>query len=200
MPTKGEDTRARILTSSADLFARHGYHGTGLAELLEAVGLGKGGFYHHISSKEQLLLEIMLDPVDRVLVSSDRILAGDADAVTKLRQLGTDLGQAMAADLAAWTVFLREHNALGQAGKEKVLERRQAYLDRWRRVLEDGVAEGRFRDLDLAFVESVLGLFIYTFVWNRDQSSPEALTESIMGVLMHGVCVPACDEEGNQPG
>jgi AcrR family transcriptional regulator len=190
MPTRGGDTRARILTASAELFARQGYHGTGLSELLEAVGLGKGGLYHHIDSKEQLLLEIMLGPIDRVLASSDRILAGDADATTKLRALGTDLGGAMAADLAAWTVFLREYSALGQTGKTQVLQRRQDYLDRWRRVLADGAAVGEFRELDLAFVESVLGLFIYTFVWDRDSSPPEALTDSIMGVLMHGVCAP----------
>jgi AcrR family transcriptional regulator len=190
MPTRGEDTRARILTASADLFARQGYHGTGLAELLDAVGLGKGGFYHHIASKEQLLLEIMRDPIDRVLASSDRILAGDADAPTKLRELGTDLGRAMAADLSAWTVFLREYSALGPEGKTEVLGRRQAYLDRWRRVLEEGAAAGEFRELDLAFVESVLGLFIYTFVWDRQDAPAETLTDSIMAVLLHGVCAP----------
>ncbi|WP_089155473.1 TetR/AcrR family transcriptional regulator [Micromonospora sp. NBS 11-29] len=189
MRTRSEDTRARILTASADLFARQGYHGTGLAELLDAVGLQKGGFYHHIASKEQLLLEIMLDPIDRVLASSDRILGSDADATTKFQRLGTDLGQAMAADLAAWTVFLREYSALGDEGKKQVLQRRQQYLNRWRRVLEDGTATGEFRKLDLAFVESVLGLFIYTFVWARAATPPEELTASIMGVLTHGVCV-----------
>ncbi|MEV1290065.1 TetR/AcrR family transcriptional regulator [Micromonospora sp. NPDC049679] len=191
MPTRGEDTRTRILTASAELFARQGYHGTGLSELLDAVGLGKGGFYHHIASKEQLLLEIMFDPIDRVLHSSDRILGTDADATTKLRNLGTDLGHAMAADLAAWTVFLREYSALGHDGKAQVLKRRQEYLDRWRRVLADGAANGEFRELDLAFVESILGLFVYTFVWARESTPPETLTDSIMTVLLHGVCAPA---------
>ncbi|SDZ30459.1 transcriptional regulator, TetR family [Micromonospora pattaloongensis] len=190
MPTRGEDTRARIVTASAALFARQGYHGTGLSELLDAVGLGKGGLYHHIASKEQLLLEIMLEPIDRVLASSDRILAADTDATTKLRALGDDLGQAMAADLSAWTVFLREYSALGQDGKTQVLGRRQAYLDRWRRVLIDGAASGEFRPIDLAFVESILGLFIYTFVWARDDTPAQELTNSIMGVLMHGICTP----------
>ncbi|MGC5029311.1 TetR/AcrR family transcriptional regulator [Micromonospora sp. DT229] len=189
MRTRSEDTRARILTASADLFARQGYHGTGLAELLDAVGLQKGGFYHHISSKEELLLEIMLDPIDRILISSDRILASDSDAASKLRQLGTDLGNAMAADLAAWTVFLREYSVLGADGKAQILQRRQQYLDHWRRVLEEGANAGEFRSLDLAFVEGVLGLFIYTFVWAPASTPPEELTRSIMHVLMHGICL-----------
>ncbi|AYF26852.1 MULTISPECIES: TetR/AcrR family transcriptional regulator [Micromonospora] len=188
MRTRNEDTRARILTASADLFARQGYHGTGLSELLDAVGLQKGGFYHHIASKEQLLLEIMLDPIDRVLASSGHVLGAATDATRKLQQLGSDLGQAMAADLAAWTVFLREYSALGEDGKTQVLQRRQQYLNRWRRVLEEGMANGEFRKLNLAFVESILGLFIYTFVWARASAPPEELTASIMEVLMRGVC------------
>src|SRR5436309_3637837 len=50
--------REEILQIAARLFAENGYHGTGIAELGEAVGLGKGALYHHIGSKEDLLYEI----------------------------------------------------------------------------------------------------------------------------------------------
>jgi AcrR family transcriptional regulator len=186
-PTTPPGTRDRIVRAAARLFAARGYHGTGMTELLGAVGVGKGGFYHHISSKEQLLMEIMLQPIDRVLSTSAAILAAHpTDPCRALRALGADLGEAMASDLDSWTVFLREYSALSPDGKSVVLERRKQYLDRWRGVLQQGAQGGVFRDLNLAFVDSILGLFIYTHLWNHQQEA-EDLTESVMSVLLHGV-------------
>jgi AcrR family transcriptional regulator len=170
------------------VFARQGYHGTGLSELLSIIGLHKGGFYHHMSSKEQLLLEIMLDPIEQVLVSSRPIVESADRPAVKLEALGLDLGRAITENLASWTVFLREYSALGRDAQAQVLALRRAYLDQWRAVLTEGMAGGDFREVDLSFIESVFGLFIYTFIWNGDGASAEAMTASIMDVLTHGVC------------
>jgi len=55
--TKGEQTRRAIVQKSAPLFNRKGYEGTSLSDLMEAVGLQKGGIYRHFSSKEELATE-----------------------------------------------------------------------------------------------------------------------------------------------
>ena len=49
-----KDQKERIRSKAAHLFARNGYHGTGVQEISEAVGLGRGALYHHIGSKEAL--------------------------------------------------------------------------------------------------------------------------------------------------
>lgn len=183
-----EDTRDRIIRTSAALFADQGYHGTGLTEILQAVGIGKGGFYHHISSKSALLLEIMIEPIDNVLASSKVILESDDSPKQQVACLGQELGQAIDGNLSGWTVFLREYSALDPLNRGLVLDRRQSYLDHWRHVLRLGVGTGDFRELDLAFVESILGLFVYTFVWDGKQTRHGLLTESVMTVLFHGVC------------
>jgi AcrR family transcriptional regulator len=185
--SRGLETRERIVRVSADLFAQRGYHGTGLSELLVATGLGKGGFYHHITSKEDLLLEIMLEPINRALRAAGDITASHERPVAKLTALGRELGRSMDEDLSAWTVFLREYSSLSDGDKEQVLVLRRTYLDHWRTVLAEGVRTGDFRDVDLAFVESVFGLFIYTFVWSEPGSPGDHLTTVIMDVLMHGV-------------
>lgn len=64
---------------------------------------------------------------------------------------------------------------------------RPSRLNRRRNVLEQGIASGEFRPVDLAFVESVLGLFNYTFVWNREGADARPMTTSVMDVLIHGV-------------
>ncbi|WP_026424740.1 TetR/AcrR family transcriptional regulator [Actinokineospora inagensis] len=57
MPRRN-DTRDRTLRTAVDLFRVHGYHGTGLNQVLAAGGLPKGSLYFHFpGGKEQLAAE-----------------------------------------------------------------------------------------------------------------------------------------------
>jgi TetR/AcrR family transcriptional repressor of nem operon len=56
---KGAVTRERILATAATLFHQRGINATSLGEVLRASGAGKGQFYQHFSSRDDL--------VDRVL-------------------------------------------------------------------------------------------------------------------------------------
>lgn len=57
--SRGQTTRADILQVARQLFSKHGYHRTGIADIQEATGLTKGAFYHHFRSKEDLALSIL---------------------------------------------------------------------------------------------------------------------------------------------
>jgi TetR/AcrR family transcriptional repressor of nem operon len=58
-PTKGARTRRRILETAADLFHRQGINATSLGEVLCAAGAGKGQFYQHFTSREELVEEVL---------------------------------------------------------------------------------------------------------------------------------------------
>jgi AcrR family transcriptional regulator len=47
--------RTEILDSAYALFTRQGYERTSISQIIGAVGLSKGAFYHHFASKEELL-------------------------------------------------------------------------------------------------------------------------------------------------
>ncbi|GAB7078842.1 TetR/AcrR family transcriptional regulator [Megalodesulfovibrio paquesii] len=59
MPAGNEGTRERILAAAAAIMHRKGFQGTGLKEILEAVHVPKGSFYHHFPSKEALGLAVL---------------------------------------------------------------------------------------------------------------------------------------------
>jgi AcrR family transcriptional regulator len=58
----GEETRQRILAVAIELFAAHGYAGTSIRDIAEAVGMTKAALYYHFSSKEQVL-EAVTEPL-----------------------------------------------------------------------------------------------------------------------------------------
>src|ERR687896_2159766 len=86
-----ETNRSRVIAVAADLFARHGYHGTGIAELGKAVGLGRGALYHYIESKEALLYAISRTQVDRMNAHAERALASALSPEELLHEMARGL-------------------------------------------------------------------------------------------------------------
>ena len=82
---KWEARREVIIDTSARVFARRGYHATGIAELCTVNGLGKGAFYHYIGSKEELLAAIHDRVMDEVMVGADRVAERGRVAVRAAR-------------------------------------------------------------------------------------------------------------------
>lgn len=64
-------TRDRIIAAAVRLFQANGYHGTGLASILEAAEVPKGSFYHHFPGGKEAValaaLEWLADEINRFL-------------------------------------------------------------------------------------------------------------------------------------
>lgn len=63
---RGKRTRERILTTAAVLFHERGVHATSVDDVLAASGAGKSQFYHHFSSKTELVREVLGYQVHRL--------------------------------------------------------------------------------------------------------------------------------------
>lgn len=51
--------KAALLEAGSRLLKEKGYAGAGLSEILKAAGVPKGSFYHHFSSKDAFILEVL---------------------------------------------------------------------------------------------------------------------------------------------
>ena len=49
--------RERIVEAAAQLFRERGFEGIGVADLMKEAGLTHGGFYGHVSSKDDRIAE-----------------------------------------------------------------------------------------------------------------------------------------------
>lgn len=55
-----EETKEKIISTSAQLFMTKGYEQTSIQDILDTLHLSKGGLYHHFKSKEEILEAVML--------------------------------------------------------------------------------------------------------------------------------------------
>ncbi|MGN6607047.1 MAG: TetR/AcrR family transcriptional regulator [Jatrophihabitans sp.] len=138
------DARQRILAAAVDLFARQGFDGTSVAQVITAAGVAKGGFYHHFASKEALLYEVYGDLITRQLASLDAILAAKRPAAETLRAVILDLVESTAASAQQALVFHREMNRLDDEGSAEARRQRRRYHDAVLRLVRRGQAAGDF--------------------------------------------------------
>jgi AcrR family transcriptional regulator len=163
---KWETRRQAIVDTSAQVFARQGYHATGLTELCAANGLGKGALYHYIGSKEELLAAIHDRVMDEVMLGPDRVAEAGGTASEQLAMLGDELLGIIQRYPAHVWVFLPEFPALPGERAERFRVRRREYERRVEEVLRAGMDSGEFRELDARLTTLAwLGMHNYTYLW-----------------------------------
>jgi AcrR family transcriptional regulator len=194
---RSEKWRARrqlIVDTSASVFARRGYHGTGIMELCAANDLGKGALYHYIGSKEALLAAIHDRVMDEVLRGADRVAAAGGSAPAQLAALGHELLDVIHRYPDHVWVFLHEFPALTGERADRFRQRRRAYERAVEVVLEAGVASGEFRsDLDIRVTAMAwLGMHNYTYLWLKPggRLSARDVARPFAEVFASGISTP----------
>lgn len=189
--TAQNGTKARILRTAAELFARNGYHATGIAELSEAVRLGRGALYHHIGSKEALLFEISREQVEQLVREAQLVMGTSESPLEKLSVIARNLMVNIAAHTAEWAVFFREFSALTGERLEVILRAREVYEGLWRSVLQEGAAAGALEVVDPVLVKGILGMFNYSYLWfdPKGALSPEDVADRFTHLLLNGMAV-----------
>lgn len=84
----GGAAKERILEAARGEFLEHGYAGVSVREIIDLLGVSKGGFYHHYTSKEELLGDIVTDELLRWQEAAREIVADEsASTAERLRRL-----------------------------------------------------------------------------------------------------------------
>jgi TetR/AcrR family transcriptional repressor of lmrAB and yxaGH operons len=88
-------TRERLVFEAARLFRHKGYHATGLAEILAAIGLPKGSLYHHFPDGKAGLaiaaadwtVDVLINIIDDAFAPAPTYQAGATHYCHKLARL-----------------------------------------------------------------------------------------------------------------
>jgi TetR/AcrR family transcriptional regulator, cholesterol catabolism regulator len=188
-----EARRQAIIDTSASVFARRGYHATGINELCTANELGKGALYHYIGSKEALLAAIHDRVMDEVMVGADRVAEAGGSPSEQLTMLGDELLDVIHRYPDHVWVFLHEFPALAGERAEQFRKRRRAYEQRVEDVLEAGVESGEFRAVEPRLTAMAwLGMHNYTYLWLKagGRLSARDVAQPFAEIFMHGIANP----------
>jgi AcrR family transcriptional regulator len=76
-----------LVDTAAALFAERGYHATSIEQLLAATGLTRGGLYHYIDGKHDLLIAVQQELLEPLLVRARDVVGETDDPEAQLRAL-----------------------------------------------------------------------------------------------------------------
>jgi len=183
--------RQAIVDTSARLFARRGYHATGINELCEANDLGKGALYHYIGSKEELLAAIYDQVMDEVTLGAARVAEAGGSPAAQLAMLGDELLEVIHRHPDHVWVFLHEFPALTGERAARFREWLREYEGRVESVIRSGIAAGEFRD-DIdpwLTTRAWFGMHNYTYLWLRPggRLSARDVAKPFADIFMRGI-------------
>src|ERR1700675_1249643 len=81
---RGHERREQLITCAAGLFAERGYHPTSVADIVAALGVGKGVFYWYFASKEELLTELLKASNHDLRKRQQHVIGDVADPVRRI--------------------------------------------------------------------------------------------------------------------
>jgi TetR/AcrR family transcriptional regulator, cholesterol catabolism regulator len=139
------NSREDVVRAAGRLFADRGYHGTSMRDLGRELGLLGSSLYSHVSSKQDLLVEVVEEGARLFEESAEKALAGEGSAVDRLDALIAGHVDVVVDNIDVARTFLNEARMLDPSYRSRIVEARDHYEEGFRSVIREGVAEGSFR-------------------------------------------------------
>lgn len=137
--------KERLLRVATRLFARNGFEGTSVQDIVDAAGVTKGAMYHYYGSKDDLLYEVYHQLLTMQTTRLNEIVKGPGTPQERLRAASIDVVVSSLANLDDMIVFFRSLHMLPDDRQTQVRAERRAYHDQFKALVEEGMADGTFR-------------------------------------------------------
>jgi AcrR family transcriptional regulator len=145
-------TKDRIVDAAVDIFARKGYHGAGVEDIVAASGTSKGAFYHYFASKRAIFLTLMDSLADVVEQGVESAISAEQGAMAKVEAALRVVIETATAERDLAKILLVEAVGLGPEFEEKRLEIHRRFARVIQRHLDRAVVEGDIPPQDTALV------------------------------------------------
>lgn len=179
-----------LIVSAAELFNEHGYGGTSVSQILNAVKLSKGGLYHRIQSKAELLYLTLCYACDNL---HSRIMTPVSKIPDPEEQLRTQTRLHLESILTGRGMFAvpsAEADVLPEDKREEIRAMERRYVDFVRDILARLAPHRPPRDVSLRVAAfNHLGMILHVMHWYRPQGplSLDEIAEHITRTTMTAI-------------
>ncbi|MFN8509335.1 MAG: TetR/AcrR family transcriptional regulator [Deinococcaceae bacterium] len=186
-----KNRKGQIYAIASELFSNRGYHATSMRDLAAQLGMQGGSLYAHISSKEELLAEIVTQATEWFEQALRPLMQTTHSPEEKLFEALKAHIEVIATHLDAAKVFFHEWQHLGPEFYEKVALRRDAVEKVYRNLIQEGINQGAFRkDLDVKMATFlILSAANWTYIWYRSNGclNAEEIARVYADMLLPGL-------------
>ncbi len=188
-----ETRKEQVIEAAIHLFRTKGYHATSVQDIADAVGLRKGSLYHYITSKEELLFDIIHETIQVYIRRLEAIAARPEPAAQRLARAITAHIEAVAQETEGFAIFIGETRALEPGPRRRIEEASQRYRHLLQQLIEEAAQEGAFRPTDSTLASlAILGACNWMHRWYDPQGRlrPQEIAQQFTEIFFHGLVHP----------
>jgi TetR/AcrR family transcriptional regulator, cholesterol catabolism regulator len=160
--------KQRIRGQAEQLFYERGFSGTTMEAIAESLRATKPFLYGSYAKKTDILVDIHMSVVDRILLGIECARASAGTASEKLRRFARELTEMTLTNQAAVAIYFREEASLPPRQLRKINDAKGKIDAGLAALLQDGVESGEFHVADVRLAALAIGGMIsWAYTWYR---------------------------------
>ncbi|MCX6046036.1 MAG: TetR/AcrR family transcriptional regulator [Chloroflexi bacterium] len=184
-------SKTSILDAAEKLLGKYGYAGLSMRELAEECGLAKATIYHYFHDKQAIVLSVLERDMSRIRASTVAAAAQEENCIEKLRAV-IQTHYVMTRERHAMIInVIREINGLEPHLQELKRKHMAAYYSPVVKIIEDGIAQGLFRPVNVEMTVFSLFGMIHSFVAHcmltDEAESGDDFVDHTLSLLLYGI-------------
>ena len=188
--TKEEQTKRRheIFHQVVNVFLKKGFQETSMREIAEAAGLGKSTLYDYFKTKNEILVYFFEDQLNDMAEEAQKIAKQNFTADIRLRKIMEAYIESLQANKNLFMKLTVEVQRLKMESQKQIQEKRHAYQDMIRTLIDEGIREGVFRKVNSLLAArlliSAMAPVIYT---SRVTGTPQEMLKETLDIFFRGI-------------
>lgn len=184
-----ESRKNEILKVAARLFREKGYSAVTMRDIAAALDIKAASLYNHISSKQEILQDIILGIAEDYTLGMTLIRSKSLNSIEQLAQivhlhvnLAVQNPNGMSALNSDWMHLEKKRDAY--------IQMRDDYESNFRYIIKEGIKAGELKDMDInVVVFSMLTTLrsLYLLIPKKNLEELPSFSEDLADVLIRGI-------------
>jgi TetR/AcrR family transcriptional regulator, cholesterol catabolism regulator len=134
-----EDRWAQICEAATRLFYVRGFHGTSMQDISDVVGVRKGSLYHYITSKEELLFQVLKSLHEESASVIEQVRYRTGRPLEELKRYLKSMTVHAGAEADRLSIFFHDFQFILPAQQREIISERDIYVKVTERLISEAV-------------------------------------------------------------
>lgn len=180
--------RHAIFAASVDLFLEKGFRETSMREIAAAAEMGKSSLYDYFKTKDEIILWGVEDNLFDLFTAAQEIARRPLPAIVRLRQVMEKHLEYLLERKEFYLKLSFEVQRLAIDSQKRIQVGRHAYQDLIRKLIDEGIQEGSFREVDsLLVARTLITALTPTVYTSRPTGTPQEMLDTAFDIILKGI-------------